>query len=802
MARRTSLLALSFVLLLTCGQSVILPGITTVMAESHETGSKAAGPPLATKGPVILDNDRQLVPAALKDQRANFVLTVEDRTTSGKSVDYLAIMEIRDSKGVTIFLKWKPEHIEAGSAQNTTFTWIPVLSGSYEVRTSVIRSFEVPEILSGASTSPVKVVVSMDDLQMLIKETRPPPTVGENLDTGGGSGNQDETPIGVAHKKVDYTVLVYMVASNLESSGYYATEDLKEMMAIGSSPKVNVIVQTGGGSENSTIDDYRFIDFTKVQRHLILKDEARLIRDEGERNMGDYQTLTSFLGWGVSTYPADRYVAILWNDGAGLRGFGFDPKNDDFLTPGEIGDAFAKVDTDFEVIGFDACLMASIEIASRINEHGNYMVASEELEPGWGWDYSAIVSSLVENPEQDGLSLGRTIADSYFAHVKAKADEHSDFNLERGATLSVIDLSKIKEIVSFVNNLSGYFNKYVTDLDETYSLTKSIKGTERYGEGGSESSGHLDIYNFVDELQRSFPEFAGMPDTLKSLVQDAVVYKVNGEAKPNSHGISIYMQIDEYEPNAPYLRYAIGEWVSVLENNRARLGEDIHPPDVDLLMKTDATNTITGKISSDDLDVVSLYITQKSDDDESKTRVVSAEHLKPSNFLDSADGTVRFVWNEEIISLCNHPGNEKEDCRTTIIYFEENGVTDFAYVPARIESAGGYNGTLIFIYEVIENAKGEGQFFFLGGWPGIDEEGNAIRELIPLTEGDKIYTYMFEIDYDDLNYFKELENNPITVKEEFGPAYHSYSGTYELFVNACDFSGNCMSSQDFSFTVQ
>ncbi|MDF2613281.1 MAG: hypothetical protein K0S71_1067 [Clostridia bacterium] len=46
-----------------------------------------------------------------------------------------------------------------------------------------------------------------------------------------------------------YTILVYMVGSDLESDSGAATNDLIEMAAVGGAKNVNVVVETGGAKK-------------------------------------------------------------------------------------------------------------------------------------------------------------------------------------------------------------------------------------------------------------------------------------------------------------------------------------------------------------------------------------------------------------------------------------------------------------------------------------------------------------------------------------------------------------------------
>ncbi len=104
-----------------------------------------------------------------------------------------------------------------------------------------------------------------------------------------------------------WTIMVYLAGdNNLDSAG---VTDLKEMKQIGSTEQVNVIAQFDrwGG--------------TQATKRYYLRKGGVLAKDEvaslGETNMGDPNVLKDFLLWGVKNYPAQRYLAVLWNHGAG-----------------------------------------------------------------------------------------------------------------------------------------------------------------------------------------------------------------------------------------------------------------------------------------------------------------------------------------------------------------------------------------------------------------------------------------------------------------------------------------------------
>jgi hypothetical protein len=244
----------------------------------------------------------------------------------------------------------------------------------------------------------------------------------------------------------------------------------------------------------------------------------------------------------------------------------------------------------------------------------------------------------------------------------------------------------------------------------------------------------------------------------------------------------------------------IGKWISILEKIRSSLETDKVAPSIDLVKKQSVGSPITGLVSGEDLSEILLYVTKRvpssgeSSSNQDRAEILSSETMEPANFVSSKDGSVNFFWSGKIFSLCNI--DNESDCRPATVYNAQMDTIHYVFVPVRLEGTT-YNGKLTLIYTL--DARGE--YTFLGGWPGVDDQGNAIRELISLSPGDKIYTTTFMIDYNDADYFDKVEKNAIIVSEGFGPTFHKYNDDYELIIGACDFSDNCGFSQNFKFTV-
>ena len=260
--------------------------------------------------------------------------------------------------------------------------------------------------------------------------------------------------------------IVYLCGSDLESGNGAGVADITEMAQATANEKVRFVVQTGGASTWN----YESISPEKSQRFIVENGDITNVYEEDDVSMGDPNTLTEYLTWGVQNYPADNMGLILWNHGNGsIYGVCFDEQHEsDALTLREIDSALLTAQQymteKWEFIGFDACLMGNIESANILANYANYMYGSEEVEPGAGWNYVEIGNYLAQNPGASGADLGPTVCDSFYAGCEAAGD--CDV-----CTLSVIDLSKLNEVITS-------FNTFAKDLYEQGEVQKAMQKLE------------------------------------------------------------------------------------------------------------------------------------------------------------------------------------------------------------------------------------------------------------------------------------------------------------------------------------
>ncbi len=347
--------------------------------------------------------------------------------------------------------------------------------------------------------------------------------------------------------KSTFTLMVYMIGSDLESQGGSATADIKEMLAAQKSENLNIVLQTGG----ATAWESELTGKDNACRRFVVKgDETELLEDLGIVNMSEPSALTDFINFAAEKYPADRCGLILWDHGAGtLMGYGMDENFEDvMLEIGELKQAISDSGKHFYFIGFDACLMSTVEVAAALEECADYMVASEETEPSGGWAYTPFLSQMAARPGIDMRDLAPRIVDDF---VNDPTSTKYDNN-----TLAVMELSKLSAVRVAVQD----FLKTVRDyLPESYDLLSLCRSRVRSFGGGMYEQ--VDLLDLLAELPRCLtdPELGGdksrdlsgiltAADTLKTSLSDMIVYTKSVDSR--SGGMALYFPYllpDRYE---------------------------------------------------------------------------------------------------------------------------------------------------------------------------------------------------------------------------------------------------------------
>lgn len=264
------------------------------------------------------------------------------------------------------------------------------------------------------------------------------------------------------------TVFVYMNGSDLESEDGEATEDLCEMLAANISSQVNVLVETIGTkswSKRLGIASDHTQRYKAEAGNLVLVDDSL-----GQLDCTSPDTLADFISWGAENYPANRYILIFWDHGAGpVYGFGYDEhqSEDSVLTIDEIQTAIRQSGIYFDIIGMDSCIMSSLELCCAMYNYCDYMILSEDFESGYGWSYTGWLNALSENTSISSEKLGKIIVDDMIAD--------NEENGEGASTLALIDESYMKVLYTAWADFA-YANEPAL-LGENYSM--HVRGGRR-----------------------------------------------------------------------------------------------------------------------------------------------------------------------------------------------------------------------------------------------------------------------------------------------------------------------------------
>lgn len=333
-----------------------------------------------------------------------------------------------------------------------------------------------------------------------------------------------------------YTLLLYFVGSDLETDNGCASADIAEILSASYSDNLNIILQTGGAKKwhNKTINSA-----DSVSRWQLKNGKLVLLEELGRTSMLTKSALTDFIRFGSKNFPADRTSFIFWDHGGGsLEGFGYDQLfTNDVLILSNISEAFKAAKVKFDFVGFDACLMSSFETAVALEPYADYMIASEQTEPGSGWYYTKWISSLAKNPGIKTTELGKKIIDDYIGKVGSRN------------TLALVELRKVPYLYSELN-------KYFLELSNNLNPQSFASLTQSRAKSASLSYDDYDLIDLYDFVEKT--DLRGS-DKLLEAIDSTLKYR-NNCSVAGINGLSFYFPyhaLDEYE-DARYIFSRLG----------------------------------------------------------------------------------------------------------------------------------------------------------------------------------------------------------------------------------------------------
>lgn len=391
--------------------------------------------------------------------------------------------------------------------------------------------------------------------------------------------------------KKPWTFLVYMAADN--DLYPFAKRNLAQMKQVGSNENINILVHL----------DINQPSTGKVTKRIYIENnKIYQIGPDYKMNSGDEKTLIDATSWAINNFPSDHLAVVMWNHGSGdlnphinrtinpaelffynkktkmveldrsigfmeyintlsqektlskpyncKRGICFDETNKTYLDDQKLMRGLKEITSIYgkkiDLMIFDACLMAGTGTSHIMSQFCDFMVASEEVVLGPGYDYSSVL---------DPFSYIGAITPKEFAHHIVKAYEKTYSKITQDYTHSAFDLSKFNTLSSNIDKLAQLLTKAL-QKQQGASVKNYIKNARSpYNCTYFDEPSYIDIGHLYNNLikkahtikLKTAHETTHLTKKIKQTLQDGleimnsyIISNVCGKNLAGSIGLSIY----------------------------------------------------------------------------------------------------------------------------------------------------------------------------------------------------------------------------------------------------------------------
>lgn len=418
----------------------------------------------------------------------------------------------------------------------------------------------------------------------------------------------------------EWTFMVFLNAdNNLDSFG---VDDLNEM-------------SLGGGS-----NDYRNIVVLIDREHgpatlnYVTKDGAEVIKNMGELDMGDYKEFVKFVTETAKAYPAKHYAAVIWNHGSGwkdingeiIKGISYDDSSNNHITTAQLTIATKEIEAalgkKLDILGFDACLMQMVEVAYAVKDHVDYLVGSEETEPGEGWCYDDIGRAFKKG--MTPAELASVIVTEYAASYNGGSAGNSS------ATQSALNCAKIDNLRDAING----FCKAVIAANYSTEFKNALNSVQKFYYRTNIDLGHfvkLTLNTIKDEA------YVTAAKKLQNALDEVIIKNgLSGYNTKNATGLAVYFPTSSYSFSAAYKDLAFAQetmWEQMVK---------------DYYVKSTAQRVIA-EAANGDVSTLRDFVSTANE----KNRSVSNELISRVNFSVFSEGGVDENTQSNIRTLIN-----------------------------------------------------------------------------------------------------------------------------------------------------
>ncbi len=335
----------------------------------------------------------------------------------------------------------------------------------------------------------------------------------------------------------DWAFIFYLDADN--NLGVYAEEDLAEIMQVDSNINVNVVI---------LYDTYEEPVITYKLEGGALIPLTDFSLNGLEVDMGDPNTIGTFLDYVFTNYAANRYFLVIWDHGDDFRGTCRDEHTNNpdeergFLYHNELVPVLDNKNKNkrIDILAFDACVQGMIEVAYYYRDVADILIGTEDYMTYHGLTYDKIIEKLEYEPGISNEEFAEYVVDAYVgAYIKKNGTGGGGYT-EAFPTLSAIKLDGVNRIVDSLNELVLSLKVGI----ETYrgvitnARAASIMGMPMFG-----WEADIDLYTFVEKiggeiLDEEIPQKA---DAVMEAIDDAVYMNCSFQfSMMQAHGLGIF----------------------------------------------------------------------------------------------------------------------------------------------------------------------------------------------------------------------------------------------------------------------
>lgn len=278
---------------------------------------------------------------------------------------------------------------------------------------------------------------------------------------------------------------------------------------------------------------------------LMSTDETQIVKIDGgdpfvidtlpEMNFGDGATFQWFLKDVSTRFPSDKLAVVAWDHGSAWRGFCWDYTSGDNIEAREMRDAIVGAEVSIDILAFDACACASIEMTYEVALTGvvDLMVASEELVAGNGFPYDVMFTPVAIEPERTPDEVAFDMIDGWEAY-------YSEIGWGWYATLGVIDVGVISDNLGLFDawtaRMLGGLPTYLMDYRFALRDSERVSCVAHYQVDIVDLGRHLLAAPSVSQDA----DLVTATEKVMACVELAVLRLYNPEMKADSCGLSIY----------------------------------------------------------------------------------------------------------------------------------------------------------------------------------------------------------------------------------------------------------------------